>query len=152
MANVLGKNKVERGFRFWFDDTVPTARDLSGDLVAGSVTGGGFVYDEVNMHGVSETTRNYLSGHAEAIVTARFHMNDTATTGATTVLNAQNGLSGTVTLQWASLGVAPETGAPEWEGEYVLIQNNIVLDGNKFVHDCRFLPTGSTAPAWGTMA
>ena len=151
MANVLGKNKVERGFRIWFDDTVPTARDLTGDLVHGSVTGGGFIFDQADMSGVSETVRNYLAGHAESPVSARFHMNDTATTGSTTVLNAQNGLAGTITLQYGSLGAAPATGAPEWEGEYVLVQNNIVLDGNKFVHDCLFLPTGSTAPAWGTM-
>lgn len=151
MAQVAGKNKVERSFRFWFDDAVPTARDLSGDLVPGSFSGGGLVFDDANMTGVSETVRNYLSGHAEGDVSARFHMNDTATTGATTVLMAMQGLVGTLTGQWGSEGAVPATGAPEWEGEYVLLKTSIVLAGNKFVHDCLFRPSGSTAPAMGTM-
>lgn len=149
---MAGKNKVETGFRLSFDDSGGTARDLSGDLVPGSVSGGGLTYDEADMTGVSESVRNYLSGHAESEIAANFHMNDTATTGATTVLNGQLGSTGTLTLQWGEAGAAPSAGDPEWEGEYILLQNNIALDGNKFVHQCVFKPTGSTAPAWGTVA
>ncbi len=152
MAQVAGKNKLERGFRFWFDDSGGTPRDLSGDLVPGSINVGGLTLDEVDLSGVSETVYNYLGGHATSIIGARFHMNDTASTGSSTVLNAMQGLVGTATAQWGSEGAAPATGALEWEGEYVLLKNEIVLDGNKFVHDCEFKPSGSTAPAWGTMA
>lgn len=151
---MAGKNHVEKSFRLLFDDSGATARDLSGDLVPGSVSGGGLTFDEADMTGVSNAVYNYLKGHATSEITARFHMNDTATTGATTVLNGHNtgAGTGTLTLQWGQSGAAPTTSDPEWEGEYVLIQNTIVLDGNRFVHDCRFLPTGSTAPAWGTVS
>jgi hypothetical protein len=79
-------------------------------------------------------------------------MNDTATTGAFTVLKAMVGEVGTLTLQWGSNGATPSTGDPEWEGEYTLMQANIVFDGGKAVVDCTFQPGSSTAPAWGTVA
>ena len=109
------------------------------------------------MTGVSNLVKNFLAGHAQSVIPARFHMNDTATTGATTVLNGSTPSAtvagiGTLTLQWGQNGAAPTTGDLEWEGEYVLIKNEITLDGNKFVHDCEWRPTGSTAPAWGTVA
>ncbi len=83
---MAGKNHVERSFRLLWDDAGTgsgTARDLSGDLVPGSASGGGLTFDEANMTGVSNLVRNYLAGHAESTVTAQFHMTDTATTGAT---------------------------------------------------------------------
>lgn len=148
---MAGKNHVERSFRILVDDSGGTARNLSGDLVPGSVSGGGLTFDEAEMTGVSETVKNFLAGHANSEISANFHMNDTATTGATTVLNGKVGSAGTVTLQWGQAGAAPTTGDPEWEGEYVLLSNNIQLDGNKHVHACVFKPSGSTAPAWGTV-
>lgn len=147
---MTGKNKVEKSFRILIDDSNGTARDLSGDLVPGSVNGGGFNYDEVDMTGVSETAKNYLAGWGECEITAQFHMNDTATTGATTVINGNDGGTGTVTLNWGAAGAAPTTGDLEFEGEFVYLDAAVVNSGGRFVHQCRFKPTGSTAPAWGT--
>ena len=76
---------------------------------------------------------------------------DTATTGAHTVLKATGGIAGTLTLQWGQNGAAPTTGDLEWEGEYVLLSNNVSLDGNKPVLQCTWKPTGATPPAWGTV-
>lgn len=148
---MAGKDKVERGFRFQFDDNGGTARDLSGDLVSGSFQGGGKVFDEADMTGVSESVKNYLAGHADSPVQAQFHMNDAATTGAHTVLKDMVGAVGTLTAQWGSNGAAPTTGDPEWEGEYVCLQADIALNGNKFVINALFKPSGSTPPAWGTV-
>jgi len=147
---MAGKNKIERWFTISVDDSGGTARDLSGDLVPGSIGGGGLVYDEADMTGVSEAVYNFLAGHATSEITASFHMNDTATTGATTVLNGVDGTVVTITLAWGQ-GAAPTSGDPDWEGEYVVLSANIALDGNKFVHQCTFKPSGSTAPAWGTV-
>jgi len=151
-AGTPGKNKLERGFRISFDDSGGTVRDLSGDLVPGSVSGGGLVYDEVELTGVSESVKNYLAGHAESEITAQFYMNDTASTGAFTVLSGNQGGTGTLTLQWGSSGSAPDTGDPEWEGEYVLLNASVGLNGNKPVINAVFKPTGSTPPAWGTVS
>jgi len=145
----MAKDKVERGFRIWFDDSGGTPRDLSGDLVPGSISGGGLVFDEADMTGVSNGVKQYLTGHADSTISGRFHMNDTATTGATTVLTGQEGQDGTLTLQWGAAGAAPTTGDPEWEGEYVLMSSNVTVDGNKFVHEVTWRPfSGAADPAW----
>lgn len=156
---MAGKNHIERSFRILWDDTgdgAGTARDLSGDLVRGSVSGGGLVFDEVDMTGVSELVVNFLAGHANSTISAQFHMNDTATTGATTVLNGSMPSAtvigkGTLTLQWGQSGAAPTTSDPEWEGEYQMVSNEITPSGGTFVHSVTWRPSGSTAPAWGTV-
>ena len=151
---MAGKNHVERSFRLLWDNSSDAQKDLTGDLVPGSVSGGGFTFDEADMTGVSETVYNFLKDRGSAEVSARFHMNDTATTGSTVVLNSHDtgAGTGTLTLQWGQSGAAPTNGDPEWEGEYVLLSNNITFDGNKAVHNCVFKPTGATPPAWGTVA
>lgn len=151
MAAVPGKNKVETGFRIWFDDAVPTARDLSGDLVPGSLSIGD-EYEEADLTGVSEGLRNYLAAFRDVEVTCQFHFNDTADTGASTVLNARNGATGTLTMQWGDAGAAPENPDLELEGEVVLLRNAPTINGNTWVHDVRFKPTGAAGFAWGTMA
>ncbi len=154
---MTGKNKVERSFRIWVDDSNETTRDLSGDLVHGSVTGGGLIFDQVDMSGVSEATRNYLAGHADAPISCKFHMNDTASTGSLTVLKSIDGggaTSGasTVTLQWGASGSAPANPDPEWEGEYILFTLTAAIESGKAVLNCVFMPGTSTSPAWGTVA
>jgi len=154
---MAAKDKIETGFRVSFDDQGGTARDLSGDLVPGSLTGGGYTFDTAEMTGVSNDVKNFFSTWASSEVTAQFHMNDTATTGATTVLNGYtptliNG-GGTLTLQWGIAGAVPTTGDPEWEGEYVLTTNTIQPSSGKFVHQVTFMPlANAAAPAWGTVA
>ena len=148
---MAGKTHVEKSFRILWDDSGGTARDLSADLVPGSISGGGLTFDEADMTGVSYTVYNFLADRATSEVSASFHLNDTATTGAFTVLNGTGGKAGTLTLQWGQNGAAPTTGDPEWEGEYVLLSNNVSLDGNKPVVQCTWKPTGATPPAWGTV-
>ncbi|MBK7181407.1 MAG: hypothetical protein IPH82_30225 [Chloroflexi bacterium] len=139
---MAGKNHVEKSFRLQWDDSGGTTRDLSGDLVPGSISGGGLVFDEADMTGVSNTVYNFLADRATSEISATFHLNDTATTGAFTVLKATGGLVGTLTMQWGQNGAAPTTNDPEWEGEYVLLSNNVTLDGNKAVINCTWKPSG----------
>jgi len=144
---MAGKNKVEKGFRITVN-----SQDLSGDLVPGSLTGGGVVFDKVEMTGVSDTVKNYLAGHGDAPINGKFYLNDTGTTGAFTVIEAANGTSVTVTLQYGSAGAAPTTGDPEWEGAYTIFMGQVGFDGGKAVFDCEMLPSSSTAPDWGTVS
>lgn len=149
---MAGKNHIERSFRLLFDDSGATARDLSADLIPGSVKGGGKILDEVEMTGVSDAVKKYLAGYASAPITARFHMDDTATTGAFTVLKLMYGLVGTLTLQYGQNGSAPTTSDPEWEGEYVFLGFDVVPDGGKMVMEASWQPASGTAdPAWGTV-
>jgi hypothetical protein len=149
---MAGKNHVSRSFRLYFDDSGATARDLSGDLVPGSCQGGGLVYDQVEMTGESNSVKNYLANHPDSEVTATFIVNDTATTGAFTVLKGMMGAGGTLTLQWGQNGAAPTTGDPKWEGEYVCFGGPMSFDGGKAVWQITFKPqAGQSAPAFGTV-
>lgn len=146
---MAGKNKVERWFRILIDNSGGTARNLSGDLMPGSISGGGRTLDEVEMTGVSDEYKNFLSGHANSEISAQFHMNDAAN-GSLSVLNGILGEVGTVTLQYGE-GAAPASGDPEWQGEYICLAADIALAGNKWVVNTRFMPSGSVSPAWGTV-
>ena len=153
---MAGKNKIESGVRFWFDDTAGTARDLSSSLVPGSLSGPGFTRSEVSLRGVSETAEGYYGDVRDNQVSAQFFLDDTATTGSHTVLSAQIADAtgeGTLTIQFGSGGAAPVATDPEWEGEYVLVAYDLSVSGGGVVTSATFRPqAGVTAPAWGTMA
>lgn len=148
---MAGKNKTLKGFRLLFDDSGGTPRDLSGDLVPGSCQGGGLKFDQADMTGQSNTVKNYLADQAESEISAQFHLNDTATTGAFTVLKGMLGAVGTLLLEWGSAGAAPTTGDPTWGGEYVLVDCSIQPTGNRAILNCTFKPSGSVAPAFSTL-
>lgn len=154
MAGVPGKNKIERGFRILWDNSSAAAKDLSGDLIPGSVSGGGASAEQIDMTGVSDSMKEYLAGYLESSISAKFHLNDTATTGAFTVIYNPTTLrlTGTLTLQWGSNGAAPSTGDPEWEGEYTLISAPVSFEGGRAVITCTWVPGSATAPAWGTVS
>ncbi len=142
-----GKNKLERSFRFLVNTV-----DLTGDLLPGTVQGGGLVFDEVEMTGVSNSVKNYLAGHAESVITAQFHMNDTASTGAYTVLNALQGTADiALALQYGAGGAAPTTGDPEWAGDYTLLDCSAAPNGGKWVLNTTWKPSPGSTPAWGTV-
>lgn len=149
---MAGKNKLEKGFVILVDDSGGTPRDVTCDLLIGTVAGGGVVLDEVDMTGVCNSVYNYLASYGTSEMTATFYMDDTATTGAHTVFIAANGYVGTVTFQYGSSGVAPTTGDPEWEGEYTYFVGEMKIDGGKWAFDVTFKPGSSVAPAWGTVA
>ncbi len=149
---MAGKNHIERSFRIYYDDAT-VARDLTASLVPGSVGGGGKAYDQVDMTAVSDTQKSFLAGHFSSQVTAQFHLDDTATIGAFTVLMGGEGAGGTLTMQWGQSGSAPTTGDPQWAGEYVLFQADCAINGGKAVINALWLPqAGQAAPAWGTVA
>jgi hypothetical protein len=146
-----GKNKAEKGAYIFWDDVGTSARNITGDLVRGSLSIGD-EFEGVDMTGVSEELVNYLDGHRSVEVSARFHANDTLTTGASTVLNLTTNVAGTFTLQIGDAGASPGAGDLELEGEMILVTNDFTVDGNKIVHDARWLPTGTGGFAWGTVA
>ena len=149
-----GKNKLSRGVRVWVDDAAAgTARDLSGDLVPDSLSGLGFNADLIDMTGESEAVENGMGGRKKNNLKMKFHANDTASTGASTVLHGIEGVSEiTVTVQIGDAGAAPEAGDLEWAGEYTCLSATLSQDGGRLTHECEFAPYGSTAPAWGTMS
>lgn len=149
---MAGKDKISKGINILVDDSGATARDLSGDLVPDSLTGGGLTFEPATMTGQNHTAHNSLANQATADITCQFYMNDTATTGAHTVLSGiDGGSAGTLTIRWGIAGATPTSGDPEWEGEYVLMQYSATINNGAAVMEAVFMPGSSTAPAWGTV-
>lgn len=149
---MAGKDKIERGFRLTWDDSAGTPQDISHDLIPGSSGNvGGYTAEEIDMTGLTQAIRNFLTGFSASEVSARFHMDDTATTGAHTVLVNSQGDTGTLTLEFGINGAAPTTGDPVWEGEYTLMSSQATQDAGRFVIDARWLPAPAAAdPLWST--
>ncbi|MCC6192067.1 MAG: hypothetical protein IT318_23810 [Anaerolineales bacterium] len=143
---MAGKNKTERGFRFTWD-----GQDLSGDLIPGSVNGGGITLDEVEMTGVSEAVKNFLGGHGNSPVSAQFHLNDTSNR-AFNVLKDDGGVAATLLMEFGSSGAAPIQGDPTWSGTYVFLGFSVAPNAGRMVMTANWRPSGATAPAWGTKA
>lgn len=151
---MAARDKIVEGFRILFDDSGATPRDLTGDLVPGSLKdGGGFKMEKREYHGANAAVKNYIKGKKESVITATFYKSDVATTGAYTVLSGMEGAGGTLTLQWGSNGAAPTTGDPEWEGEYVYFPQGEGFEDGKAVIYAEFAPQhGQSDPAAGTVA
>jgi len=146
----LAKDILERYIRLSWDDSGAVLRDLSSDMVPGSLSGPGFTAPEVRMTGVSDQSENYQADRKDAEVGAQFYMNNTATTGAFTVLSASQGLVGTLQIDFGT-GGAPSTGDPRYSGEHILLDTGIAIQGGAMVMDARWKPGATTAPAWSTV-
>lgn len=147
------KDKLARGIRISVDDDASgTQRDLSGDLVPGSLNGLGFTAGAVDMTGESDSVENTMADRKKNSLKMKFHANNTATTGASTVLNNIVGKSAiTVTITIGAAGAAPTTGDLKFSGEFTCLGAPLSADGGKLTHDVEFQPYGSTPPAWGTV-
>lgn len=154
MAGTPGKNKTQKGTRVLFDDTGDTQRDISSDIVPGSLSVNGIAFEQVNMTGISQAVMNYLAGQGDLEVAAQAFMNDTASTGAWTVLSAQNGLEGLLTLRVGTNGAAPDTGDPELEFSATCFLGSLVNVGGAWATNVSWRPHPDTAGtvAWGTVS
>lgn len=148
----MAKDKLSRGIRIQVDDSGGTARDLSGDLIADTLSGLGFTAGEVDMTGASEGTGNYLADRLENTLSMQMHANNTATTGSTTVLNGIIQKVVTVTVQVGAAGAAPTTGDLEFEGEFTCLDVTLSVSGGSLRHNVVFRPGSGTSPAWGTVS
>ena len=145
----MAKDILGRHVRLYIDDSGGDAQDLSDDLVPNTLSGIGLTPEEVDMTGQSASIKQARAGVSDSTITCQFYMNDTATTGAFTVLEGVQGLAGTLTAQFGTDG-APATGDPEWEGEYVLFGLPVGITGGAAIMNAEFKPAPDSTPAWGT--
>ena len=153
---MAAQDKIETGLVVIMDDVGGTARDVTGDLVPGSLSGFGYTYDTADMTSVADRVKNAFATWATSDISFQLHMNDTATTGSTTIINGYTpaliNTALTLTVQLGSAGAAPVTGDYEWEGEYIMTANTIAVSGNA-IYSVSFSPDPrSSAPAPGTVA
>lgn len=149
---MAGKNKIERGFRFLFDDSGGTPRDLTPGIVPNSFNGAGMQFDEAQMEGASDMVKKAMANQAASPISFQSYLDDTATTGVFTVLMGMLGKAGTATIQFGSSGSAPTGGDPEFEGEYTYLGYTMGMNGGRAIMSHNFAPAPGTDPAWGTVS
>lgn len=132
------------------DDSGGSARDIS--AAVNNIGGVGVSYDQVDVTGLSDTLKQFVSGWGDATLTLGGPFSNTATTGAHTVLSGivGTGTAGTVTIQIGIRGAAT-TGDPEFEGEFVCT-DYVVNVAPEATWTATFKPGyGASTPAWGTV-
>lgn len=149
-----GKEFVGKWITFAVDDEVPAVKQLEDDMVPGSLGAVGLDFERIDMTGSGEVVKRAMGNRANADIEAKFYVNMDADRSSDVLFAIDDGVTaGTITIAYGG-GGAPATGDPDWEGEYVLIRNTIVVDGGRLVHDCLWTPDPGTVadPAWGTVA
>ena len=145
----MAKDILGRHVRFWIDDSGATPRDISDDLLPNTLAGIGLTPEEVDMTGQSASIKQARTGVSDSSITGQAFMNDTALTGAYTVLKGIQGQAGTLLVEFGTDG-APAVGDPEWTGEYVLFDLSVGITGGAAVMNFLFKPAPGSTPAWGT--
>jgi hypothetical protein len=139
-----------RYIRVSLDDSGGSARDISASV--SDISGVGLDYAPADVTAYSDGVINFTLGHPSAEIDITGPLNNTATTGGHTVLEAiadapYSQTTYTLTVQ-IGIRAAPTGGDPEFEGEY-LVQNYIV--NGDATYTAHLVPGSVTAPAWGTV-
>ena len=132
------------------DDSGDSPQIISGDVESVDIPD---EYGELDVTGFSEGAVNSIAGMPAFNVEIAGTMNPVATVGIWTVLSGIVG-GGAKTLTVAvGQGVAPVMGDPEFAGEFWCQKLNLsATPQGKLNVTASLRPSGSVAPAWGTVA
>lgn len=127
------------------------ARTITNDVIA--INGMPLNYGKIEVGGYGQDM-SYLIGRGDSEVQLTVLVNDTATTGAHTVLKTIVGTNSnyTLTIQIGD-NATPTTGDPEFEGEFCCPSYVVTPDLNGAVTGVATLVpfNGNALPAWGTV-
>lgn len=140
-----------RYIKVLLDDSGGTPRDISDSI--NSIGGIGLSYDQTDVTTIANSVKQYLTGYGDSSVSLGGPFNNTATTGAHTVLTGLNGANtaATLTIQ-IGIRAAATTGDPEFEGEYVVTDYQLSGSGTDLTWSASLKPAfGTSTPAWGTV-
>ena len=140
-----------RYIKVLLDDSGGTPRDISDSI--NSIGGIGLSYDQTDVTTIANSVKQYLTGYGDSSVSLGGPFNNTATTGAHTVLTGLNGANtaATLTVQFG-IRAAATNGDPEFEGEFVVTSYLVGGDMNSLTWSASLKPAfGAAAPAWGTV-
>jgi hypothetical protein len=132
------------------DDSADAPRQIENDVESIDIPD---EYGELDVTGFSEGAVNSIAGMPAFNVELAGTFNPAATTGLFTVLSGiVGGGAKTLTVQ-VGQGAAPVMGDPEFEGEFWCQKMNIsATPQGKTMVTASLRPSGSVAPAWGTVA
>lgn len=137
--------------RFFLDDADGTPRNLSASVA--TIGGIGVTNEQVDVTGLSNLLRQFLSGHGDMTLEISGPVDNTADVGSHTVLApaASDNIARTMTVQ-IGIRAEPASGDPEFEGE-VVVTRYIVDINNGATYNATLKPAyGAASPAWGTVS
>ena len=140
-----------RYVKILLDDSGGTARDISASV--NTIGGIGLTNEQVDVTSLSDSVMQYLAGRGDSAIEIGGPFNNTATTGAHTVLSGLVGgnTAATLTVQ-IGIRATATTGDPEWEGEYVVTAYTVDVGANDVTWSASLKPAfGTSTPAWGTV-
>ena len=132
------------------DDSSAAIQDISADVESIDIPD---EFGELDVTGFSDGAVNSLAGMPAFNVEISGNFNAGANNGLFTVISGILGgtTSRTLTVQ-VGQGAAPTGGDPEFEGEFWCSKMNIsATPQGKVTLTASLRPSGSTAPAWGTV-
>ena len=137
-----------RWIKVTVDDSTPTARDISAGVK--DISPVGLVYNEKDVTGYGDAVVNYVLGHPEAPIDMTCELDNTADTGAYTVISSIVGLMTATYTVDVSFGIraAAAGGDPQFDGEYYCA--SLIMQGDA-TFTARFVPALGVAPAFGTV-
>lgn len=142
---MTSKIHLEKNITLSFDDSNSIGRNLTHDMVPGSLSINGIVLEQIDMTAVSDAVKKYVAGQGDLTIGAQFYLNNTATTGAFTVLNAMNGAEGTLTIEFGQNGAAPTNGDPRLRSEFTLFIQSFPISGGRALIDAQWKPGPSAS-------
>jgi hypothetical protein len=134
------------------DDSGGTPRTFAdGDIISVDL---GQTFDQHDVTGFGDAVHNVVNGQLQSPVTMRGHLTTTADTGTHTVIQGAFAAGSLVTLTvQVGQNVAPTTGDPEFEGEFIVESYKPTIEtGGAITFEAVLKPATGTAPAWGTVS
>lgn len=134
------------------DDSSDTLRTFAnGDISSVDL---GLSYDQHDVTGFGDAAHKVINGQLNAPVTLRGFVTTTALVGTHPVIHGAFVAGTQVTLKVAvGNNAPPQTGDPEYSGEFFVESYMPVLETGKAVmFTARLRPATGDAPAWGAMA
>jgi len=134
------------------DDSGGTLRTFAnGDITSVDVP---LTNDQHDVTGFGDPAHHVINGQLQAPVTLKGYVTTTANTGTHPVIKGAHAAGSQVTLQVAvGNNAAPQSGDPEYSGEFLVENYKIMLETGKAVmFEASLKPAIGTAPSWGVMA
>ncbi len=134
------------------DDSGGTLRTFAnGDIVSVDL---GLRYDQHDVSGFGDEVHRMINGQMRAPVTIRGYLTTTTNTGTHPVIQGAFAAGSQVTLVvQVGQNAAPQTGDPEFSGEYIVGSYVPTLStGGAVMFTASLVPATGDAPGWGTVS
>ena len=136
----MGRDIQTKYTEFWIDNAAGILTELTDDLIPSSIANPGLVAQGVDMTAENSPVEVHQEGRPKAPFSVKFHTNNTASTGAYTILTAIRGTGPKTVNIRLGTGGAPTSGDPQFGGEVVCTGVYLSPDEGRWITNADFMP------------